>query len=518
MRRDLSQLANRSFDLLVVGAGIQGACIAWDASLRGLSVAIVDSGDFGAATSANSLRIVHGGLRYMARGDFPRMLESIRERTAFLRIAPHLVEPLPVLVPIYAGSPTRGRMAHRLALAVNDVVSWRRNRGVEQSRHLPRGRLVSRAECLELFPWLDTGGLTGGALWYDARVRHPERLTLELVCSAFRRGAAPANYVRVDRLVVRQGAVESAAVTDMLGGATFEVRAKAVVVAAGPWTESLIACTLGKAQREGQPSGALALNVVVGRELAQIAVGVQARSSTPDDPAGDGKRFLFVHPQRAATLLGTWYGVAGTEEVASRCEAGARQLLQDFNAACPALGLSSDDVVRYQAGWLPVEKRRPAGAASARLADRPIVANHGTLNGVRHLFSVEAVKFTTARGVAEGVVDQVFRDLGRTSPPCRTAELPVDELAPSGRLDPGMAPPPASITQAIREEMAVKLSDIVYRRLDAGVAPAITRPVAEAIARAAAPELGWDLRRQESEIEDVVRQSSVPRALMEPVG
>jgi glycerol-3-phosphate dehydrogenase len=513
MRRDLSQLANRTFDLLVVGAGIQGACIAWDASLRGLSVAILDSGDFGAATSANSLRIVHGGLRYLARGDFPRMLESIRERTAFLRIAPHQVEPLPVLVPIYTGSPARGRMAHRLALVANDSVSWRRNRGVEQSRHLPRGRLVSRAESLQLFPWLDTAGLAGGALWYDARIRHPERLTLELVCAAFRRGAAPANYVRVDRLLMRQGAIEAAAVTDMVGGATFEVRAKAVVVAAGPWTESLIACTLGKAQGEGQPTGALALNVVVRRELAQIAIGVQARSST----AGDGRRFLFVHPQRAATLLGTWYGVAGTEEVASRCETGARQLVQDFNAACPALGLSPDDVVRYQIGWLPLDKRQPVGA-SARLADRPIVANHGKLNGVRHLFSVEAVKFTTARSVAEGVVDQVFRDLGRTSPPCRTAELPVDELSPSIRLDPEMAPPPAGITQAIREEMAVTLSDIVYRRLDAGVAPAITRPAAEAIARAAAPQLGWDLRRQESEIEGVLRQSSVPRALMEPVG
>jgi glycerol-3-phosphate dehydrogenase len=516
MRRDLSQLANRSFDLLVVGGGIQGACIARDATLRGLSVAILDRGDFGAATSANSLRIVHGGLRYLVRGDLPRMQESIRERSAFLRIAPHLVEPLPVLVPIYSGSPMRGRIAHQLALATNDLVSWRRNRGLQHSHRLPRSRLVSRGECLQLFPWLEMGGLTGGAIWYDARVRRPERLTLEIVCSAFRHGAAAANYVRVDRLVVRQGVIEAAAVTDMLGGATFDVRAKSVVVAAGPWTESLIACTLGKAQGEGEPTGALALNVVIGRELAQTAVGVQARSSRPNDPAGSGKRFLFFHPQRAATLLGTWYSVGGTERVASRCEAGARQLVQDFNAACPALGLSPDDVVRYQAGWLPLETSRPA-RAPAQLADRPIVANHGTLNGVRHLFSVEAVKFTTARRVAEGVVDQVFRDLRRASPPCRTAELPVDELALSGVLDPELAPAPACITPAIRDEMAVKLSDIVYRRLDAGVAPVVTRPAVEAIARTAGPELGWDQRRQESEIEEVL-QSSVPPALMEPVG
>src|SRR4051812_41889007 len=104
MRRNLSQLIDRKFDLLVVGAGIQGACIAWDACLRGLSVALLDRGDFGAATSANSLRIVHGGLRYLGRGDLPQMRESIRERTALLRIAPHLVDSLPVLVPTAAGS------------------------------------------------------------------------------------------------------------------------------------------------------------------------------------------------------------------------------------------------------------------------------------------------------------------------------------------------------------------------------------------------------------------------------
>src|SRR5215218_1544375 len=122
MRRDFSRLLERTFDLLVVGAGIQGACIAWDACLRGLTVALVDRQDFGAATSANSLGIVHGGLRYLARADFPRMKESIRERTTLLRIAPGLVRPLKVLVPTY-GRMNRGRLAHALALALNDVIS-----------------------------------------------------------------------------------------------------------------------------------------------------------------------------------------------------------------------------------------------------------------------------------------------------------------------------------------------------------------------------------------------------------
>src|SRR5688572_30241324 len=177
MRRDIPRLADTTFDLLIVGAGIYGACVAWDACLRGLSVAVVDQDDFGAATSANSLGIVHGGLRHLARGDLPRMLESTRERSALLRIAPGLVEPLPVLVPTYRDI-SRGRLAHGLALAVNDLVSWSRNRGLEPDRRIPRGRLISQEECLRLFPAFSIEGLTGGALWYDARLRHPERLTL----------------------------------------------------------------------------------------------------------------------------------------------------------------------------------------------------------------------------------------------------------------------------------------------------------------------------------------------------
>ncbi|HSJ74711.1 MAG TPA: FAD-dependent oxidoreductase, partial [Gemmatimonadales bacterium] len=203
MRRDLSRLLERTFDLLVVGAGIQGACIAWDACLRGLTVALVDRGDFGAATSANSLGIVHGGLRYLARGDLPRMLDSIRERSALLRIAPGLVEPLAVLVPTYQGG--KGRAAFGTGLLLNDLVSRTRNRELRPEYAIPAGRLISRSECLRLFPWFPAAGLTGGALWYDGRLRHPERLTLSFVRSAADRGVVPVNYLRVDQILVRNG-------------------------------------------------------------------------------------------------------------------------------------------------------------------------------------------------------------------------------------------------------------------------------------------------------------------------
>jgi glycerol-3-phosphate dehydrogenase len=514
MRRDLSRLGDTTFDLLVIGAGIHGACAAWDASLRGLSVAIVDEGDFGAATSANSLRIVHGGLRHLARGDLPRMLESIRERATLLRIAPGLVEPLPVLVPTYRRI-SRSRTAHRAALALNDLISWTGNRGLAPDRSIPRGRLVSREECLRLFPRFVTQGLTGGALWYDAQLRHPERLTLCFLCSASARGVAAANYLRADRLLVRNGVALGASVTDRLTGSELFIRARAVLVAAGPWTAELIAETIGKNPRPAPPRRAIGVNIVIGRRLAEVAVGVQARSGAAEDPVCGGRRFLFFAPQGETTLLGTWYTAAEDADPRTVCERGVWSLLREFNEACPGVDLTPADVDRYHWGWLPLKSGLEPGRATA-LAVRPRIVDHGSRDGIRHLLSVEGVKYTTARSVAQRAVDLVFADLGRPSPPCRTAEERLSETAETF-LDPrGLDQ--AGIQHAVREEMALKLSDIVFRRSNLGATPRLSRATVREIARMAGAELGWGALQLETEIEDVMRQTGVPGFAMEAVG
>ena len=159
----LRRLADEHFDVLVVGGGITGAGVALDAVTRGLRTALVERDDFGAATSANSLRIIHGGLRYLARGDFARMRESIHERSALLRIAPGLVEPLPVLIP--TGPPgVPSRLALGTALALTHVLSLGRNRDLPSDRRIAAGRLLSRAECLEFLPELATAPETQRAV------------------------------------------------------------------------------------------------------------------------------------------------------------------------------------------------------------------------------------------------------------------------------------------------------------------------------------------------------------------
>lgn len=443
------------------------------------------------------------------------MLESIRERSALLRIAPDLVEPLPVLVATHRGV-SRGRLAHGMALALNDLVSWRRNRGLAPGRVIPRGRLTSRQECLRLFPGFSSKELTGGALWYDARLRHPERLTLSFLQSAARRGCLPVNYVEVNRLRVHQGAVEGATATDRLSGRQLDVRSRMVVVAAGPWTHDLITDSLPRPGRPTTRPRALAVNLALGRPLIDLAVGVEARSGAAEDPVCGGHRFLFLTPYGATTLLGTWYAVDdGTNPRALR-ERGVRTLLREFSDACPGLGLSPSDVVRSQCGWLPLKDGFEPGRATA-LAERPRIESQAGPNPVRRLLWVEGVKYTTARRVAERVVNQVFRDLGLTSPPCRTSEVRLD-VRGGESLDWGGTVAGAEIKYAVQEEMALKLGDIVFRRSHLGALPGVSRATVEEVGRVAGAELGWDASRQEAEVEDVMRRLGAQWPAAEAVG
>ena len=501
MIRDLAGLASTVHDLVVVGGGIHGACLAWDAALRGLKVALVERDDFGAATSANSLRIVHGGLRYLARGDLRRMRESIRERSALLRIAPTLVEPLPVLVPT-TGHATRGRLAMAAALRLNDALSPARNHALDPAHRIPNGRRVSPGECRRLFPGFPGEGANGGALWYDARVTHPERLTLAFLRAATGRGAAVANHCEVERVLEHGGAVEGVTARDRLTGATVEILGRAVVLAAGPWTPVLAG---------GDPARlpcAFALNLELAGRLAETAVGIPTQSGPDQDPVIGGGRYVFLNPQARTPLLGTWYCLPDGRSATELAAQGAAALLGEIRAACPSLHLDATDVVGYQWGWLPLRAGREPGRPTA-LAERPRVMDHGAAGGLRGMFSVEGTKFTTARHVAEQAIDRIVAGLGHPAGPCRTAYERLDETADQ------TSPLEARVHRAIRTEMAVTLPD-VFRRLAPGGRPDDAADLTP-VARTAALELGWTEQRKDSEIEAVKRTIGPPGAAPERV-
>ncbi|HKB96002.1 MAG TPA: FAD-dependent oxidoreductase, partial [Rhizomicrobium sp.] len=229
MQRALSRLSNETFDLLIVGGGATGCFTARDAAMRGLSVALVEARDFAAATSAHNSKLAHGGLRYLRNFEISLVRESLRERLGLMRIAPHLVRPLPFLLPLYhAGLVERAKLAAGLRLY--DMLSYDRNRLEDPAQHLPGHRWLSRNEALAREPVLAGGGFEGAFEYHDAQMYMPERIALENLIDADAHGAAIANYVSAEKLLLRDGKIEGCSVRDRMTGADFDIRARTVLV------------------------------------------------------------------------------------------------------------------------------------------------------------------------------------------------------------------------------------------------------------------------------------------------
>jgi glycerol-3-phosphate dehydrogenase len=193
----LKSLTGKEFDLVIVGGGIFGVCAAWDAALRGLSVALLEKGDFSQATSANHLKMIHGGIRYLQHLDIYRIRESCRERSALLRIAPHLAYPLPIAFPTY-GHGLRGKEFLGAGFFLYDILTWDRNRGIpDPGRRISSGGFLSRQALLKRFPGLVENGLTGAAVFTDGQMYNPPRLALSFLRSAMEQGAVVGNYLGV---------------------------------------------------------------------------------------------------------------------------------------------------------------------------------------------------------------------------------------------------------------------------------------------------------------------------------
>jgi glycerol-3-phosphate dehydrogenase len=433
MQRSLDSLQSTVFDLLVIGGGILGASVARDAALRGLRVALVERGDWGGGTSANSLRIVHGGLRYLQHLDLRRMRESIRERSTWLRIAPHLVEPLPVLVPT-CGWGLRGKPALRAALAVNDVIAWDRNRALAPDRHLPAGRGVSRAECLALVPELEAPGLTGGVLFYDAQMYSSERLVLETVMGAVEAGADAANYLEVTGPLRRGGRLEGVVARDRGDESTgLEIRARVIVNAAGPGAPGLAAALLGMPVARPPIGYTLAFNIGVEATGHRVAFAISGGTGDPNALLRRGPRQLFVVPWRGCTLIGTAHlPYDGDPAAFDAAGVDLEAFLAEVRAAWRGPVWSPEDVRLLHAGLLPGRTEGGPSARVVRLDTRHRLVDHAA-DGVPSLLTLASIKFTTARRVAEEATDRVCAKLGRAAA-CRTADTPL-RGAPEGSIE-----------------------------------------------------------------------------------
>jgi len=395
-------LARTPFDLLVIGGGIVGCGVARDAALRGLAVALVDKGDFASGTSSRSSRLVHGGVRYLEHGHLHLVFESSRERRRLLRLAPHLVRPLDFTWPVYAGA----RVAQWKLLAgltLYDALALFRNVG--NHRRLSREGVQARE------PGLAAEGLEGGAIYWDAST-DDARLTLANALGAAARGATVVNHARVTALTHAGGRANGAVVQDTRGAREVEVRARCVVSAVGPWSDTIQAL-------EGSSAG----SAVLGSAGVHVAVPrgrVGNRSAVTLVAPQDG-RVMFVLPAREHTIIGTTETPAGAGPDAIRASREeVRYLLEACNANFPASKLGENDVVSAWSGIRPLAATLAEGDAGSASRE------HTILEGPLGVLSVTGGKLTTYRAMAEDVVDRACVALGEDRPgrPHREVLLP----------------------------------------------------------------------------------------------
>jgi len=554
MKRDLKSLAGQSFDLLVIGGGVNGLAIARDAAMRGLAVALVERDDFGAGNSSNSLKIVHGGLRYLQHLDLTRMRESIRERRALLATAPHLVQPLGFLLPTH-GNGLRSRLAMGAALLMNDLVGWDRDATSDPLRRLPRGRILSRARCRELAPMGLPEKCTGGALWYDAQMIDSERLLVSMAEAASSAGAALANHLTVRGFLRRQDRIAGVNVEDGETGEQFTVCARLTVNAAGASLDSIRRLEPGLGHTP-QPLS-LAMNLVVKRPLlGEVGLAV-ATTSAPDPEAHiqRGDRMLFITPWQEGSLIGTFHVPFRGPVEDFRLERRHLDLfLQEIRTAMPWAALSQEDIGLIHTGLLP-SVATPGHQDHAVLAKHPRIVDHARSHGQPGLLSVMGVKWTTARDLAEKTVNSVYGILREKPAPCRTATTPLPggdipdmgafltaeqawarsqgwpepaarrlaqrygtrwrQLATSApdAMNP-VAPDSqvlaAEVTFAMEHEMALSLADLVRRRTDMGTAATPMPAELTAAATMMSERLGWSPARRTSEVKTVQELYAFP--------
>jgi glycerol-3-phosphate dehydrogenase len=412
MVRDLDALAARAFDVLVVGGGIYGLAIAYDAAQRGLSVALVERSDFGSGTSFNHHRIIHGGLRYLQTLDIARARESIRERRAIARIAPHTLTPLAFVLPL-ARSITRGATALRLGFAVDRMVGFDRNRGVPRSLRLPSGRVLGGLEARRRFAALPAN-LTGAAVWHDYVAAEADRLTLSFALAAAAEGALLANYLDVREILAADGRAVGAAAEDAETGHAVTIRAGVVVNATGALIDRLLAA-LGGSTRTPMLK---AMNLVTRRAAAPYAMGGLSTNG----------RNLFLVPWRGRALFGTWESSRLVDPADLEVhETDVLGFLEDINRAFPGVELTPNDITLVHRGVVPARLE----GTRVRLEGGQQIRDHKDA-GVDRLISVAGTKYTTARAVAERVTDRVVAMLGRPAGPCRTAATPLGALGHPG--------------------------------------------------------------------------------------
>ncbi len=543
MERFIEKYKDERFDMIIIGGGITGSAVAYDAASRGLTVALVEKKDFGAETSAYTSKLIHGGLRYLKNMEFGLVRESLRERRILENIAPNLVYPIPNMVTTYNNKFMNNKWIIKAAMILYDILSYDKKNTWDRSKQLPSHRDLSRDEVIELEPNVKREGLTGASVYYDCLSIFPERLTLAFVKSAVKYGARVSNYARAEDFVVENGTVTGVSVRDLIKNKNHTIRGDLVINCAGPWADIVLSKAAGK-EPDQQIRRSEGIHIITRKLINDHLVS----SMTPEG------RHFFLIPWRGHSLIGTTdKEYIGSPDDYTVTRESIQELIDDVNASFGnKKQLSYKDVQYYYGGLRPlVEDQTEEVYESSRKYE--IYDN--AKDGLDGLITVEGGKYTTSRNLAEQVMKIVKKKIDRPLKRVIThneylygSEIEnldsfisravaqnsdfdkttveylarnygteytrVIEIARKNKKlaellnDDGEIL--AEVVYAIRHEMAKTLDDILMRRTGFGTLGNPGEKILKRIAETAKKELKWSDERVRKELAQVRKDFKIP--------
>ena len=523
----------QEYDIIVIGGGITGAAVAYDAASRGLSVALVEKDDFGSKTSSATSKLIHGGLRYLANFELSLVRESLKERRILENIAPNFVYTISNMIVFNSPAMKKQRHLLKIGMILYDILSFDKKFTWDKSKKLPSHKSFSRKKTVQNEPALDSSELGGSLVYYDCASISPERLTLAFIKSAAAKGADTANYMEVTGFLINSGRIEGVNLFDKISSRTTSIKGRLTINCAGPWADRVLSLT-GTEEHKEVLRRSEGIHIITNKILNKYLV----TSSTPS-----GKH-IFIIPWRGYSLIGTTDKeyIGSPDDWKIRKES-VLELIDDVNASFgEKIKISYDDVLYCYGGLRPLVEDQTEDVYES---SRKYEIFDNSADGFDGLITVEGGKYTTSRNLAENVMKIACTKLGISNVKigtdrdylfgseledidafvnfCKTkySNLPantvdylarvygteIDDLLAVTDKNSSLAEPltkegeiAAQVIYAVEHEMAFTLNDILFRRTGLGTLGHPGKEALSRIADIAGDHLGWNSSKRDEEI------------------
>ena len=524
----------KEYDLVIIGGGITGAAVAYDAASRGLSVALLERDDFGSKTSSATSKLIHGGLRYLANFELGLVRESLRERRILENIAPNFVYPIPNMIITDKKFIKSAKFAIKLGMILYDILSFDKKFTWDKSKKLTAHRSMSRGETIKEEPLVEKSDLTGSLVYYDCASIFPERLTLAFIKSALFSGAEAANYMEVTGFTFNGNRVTGVTAKDKTRDKKVSVSGKLVINCAGPWADRVLNLT-GKNPHEEVLRRSEGIHIITKKLTEKHLV-------TAMTPSG---RHIFIIPWRGYSIIGTTdKEYLGSPDDWKVTRESIDELIAEINASfSEKIKISYTDVLHSYGGLRPLVEDQTEDVYES---SRKYEIFDNSKDGIEGLLTVEGGKYTTSRNLALHVVNEACNKLNIKAVKSETDKnylagseiedieafvqycislydkfdkrqveylariygTEIDNIMNLASRDKKLSEILnndgeilAQVAYAVNEEMAFTLNDILFRRTGIGTLGHPGKDVLKKVADTAAKILGWDASRKKAEID-----------------